>query len=83
MDFPAEQLRQIRELAQHRLQRLNRGDYCPTESYVFENDRFCGIRFRHGPFHAQWMLNDELIEFFRENKLVDQVRLNSSARRAA
>ena len=81
--YPAEQVRQIRELAHQRLRRLDRSDNSPTEAYVFKDDRFCGIRFRHGRFFAQWMLDDNLIEFFRENRLIDQIRLDASDLRAA
>ena len=83
MAYPAEQVRQIREMAHQRLRRLDRSDGSPAESYVFKNDRFCGIRFRQGLFFAQWMLADELIEFFREDQLIDQIRLDASVLRAA
>lgn len=83
MNLQADQLRRIRNLAKHRLQELSGGDQLPTESYIFENDRFCGVRFRHGLFYAQWMLTDDLIKFFRESEVVDQLRLNDLVRRAA
>ena len=74
---------EIREIAYQRLERFARNSDVPSESFVFKDDHLIGIRYRIGIFHAQWLHGDDTIEFFRAGKLIDQIRLGSSLRRAA
>jgi len=59
-------------------------DAC-TESYLFKDDHFCGIKIELGSFKAQWKVGQTAVEISRGNKVMQTVSLDveSSERRAA
>lgn len=75
----------VRALAQVRLVRysnLNKSD-C-KESYLFQDDRFCGIRLTLGAFQAKWLIDETQVAFLRDGSLIDRAELTpESSRRAA
>lgn len=54
-----------------------------TESYLFDKDHFCGIRFALGFFRAEWRLNQTQIQFTRNGNNIGQVDLNPGEQRRA
>jgi hypothetical protein len=55
-----------------------------TESYLFKDDAFCGIRYSLGAFQAKWMLDEKHVIFYRGANQIDSAAIEpDSIRRAA
>ena len=80
----SEQIARVRQLAQIQLARFARlpEDQC-KEVYLFENDRFSGIRFTLGVFRAKWMLKETQISFSRDGKQILVTDIEGESQRAA
>lgn len=77
-------LLRISELARKRLAQISRSQPTDcTESYLFEDDFFCGLRFYSGPFVARWLINEDVIRFFRESQPIGLIELNPDSAQAA
>ncbi len=75
----------VRKLAQSRLANFSRLDPVECkESYLFDHEKFCGIRFSLGRFNAEWRLSETRIQFVRNGNQIGVVDIDSTgARRAA
>ena len=75
----------VRKLVQSRLARFAQRDAAECkESYLFEKDHFCGIRFSLGPFRATWRTNQNTIQFLRNGTEIGQIEIDQKeSRRAA
>ena len=75
----------VRKLAQTRLARFTRLDPADCkEVYLFQKDRFCGVRFTLGVFQADWRIDQTDIVFVREGHQIESVSLDgTSSSRAA
>ncbi|MEM9940395.1 MAG: hypothetical protein AAF939_02320 [Planctomycetota bacterium] len=71
-----ETILRAREVAQVRLCRFSNADRknC-RETYLLNQDHFCGIRFDLGPFRAMWKIEESQIKFFRGQTALGSVEL--------
>lgn len=79
-----EQIERVRNVAQSRLgsfARLN-VDAC-TESYLFKNDHFCGIKIVLGNFHAVWEVGQTSVAIVRGGNVLQTVSLVPQQHRRA
>ncbi len=79
-EMTPELAREIRDLSHQAIGRVSRLEDRPRESFVFRDDHFCGMRYRLGLFHAEWMTDSIEIRVFRDNGLVDCVPVPSLGR---
>jgi hypothetical protein len=84
-----QQLDLVRKVAHRHLASFARSDadFC-KESYLFKDERFCGIKIVLGHFQARWEVGQVNVEFRRGNQHLQTVALNAesldgSQRRAA
>lgn len=85
-----QQLDLVRKVAHSQLASFARleSDAC-SESYLFKDDRFCGIKISLGSFQARWEVGQTTLAISRGDKLLQTVSLDvessdgSSQRRAA
>ena len=88
--MPSEEPNQIstvtlRQLAERKLAQLGKEPVAVKESYLFEKDRFIGVRFTHGPFCVLWNSSQDYASVFRGELLIETMNLvpGSEVRRAA
>ena len=74
----------VRQAAHQRLTRFSSlpVEKC-TESYLFEKDHFCGIRFTLGLFKAEWRLSQAQIRFTKNGTQIGVVDLEPGQQRRA
>lgn len=85
-----QQLDRVRKVAHSQLANFARldADAC-TESYLFKDERFCGIKIVLGSFQARWEVGQTTLAISRGNSVLQTVSLDSessdesSQRRAA
>lgn len=74
----------VRKLAQARLVQFAKRDVSECkESYLFEKDHFCGVRFSLGPFRATWRSNQTTIQFLRNGNQIGQIDIAGQENRRA
>ena len=81
-----QQLDLVRKVAHSQLANFARSDAdAATESYLFKDDHFCGIKIVLGSCKARWEVGQTTVAISRGDKLLQTVPLDaeSSERRAA
>ena len=77
----------IATVAIKRLSRFATGGASISRSFLFNDNRLSGVRFRAGLFYADWQYDDTTIKFFRDGRLIDELpatgALPEPTRRAA
>ena len=82
----AETLNAVSLIANRRLSRFAIGDSSVSRSFLFADNRLTGVRFRAGTFFADWIYGEDSIRFFRGDRQIDDIVLDSEktpVRRAA
>ena len=87
LEFHSKSVAEVRTFAERRLGALSRavGMAC-TESYLFQDDFWCGMRFTLGVMRAEWQLGSTQVNFFNDVQLVEQANFipaQEQSRRAA
>ena len=72
-----QQLDLVRKVAHRQLANFARleADAC-KESYLFKDDRFCGIKIVLGSFHARWEAGQQTVAISRGDKVLQTVPLD-------
>lgn len=81
-----ERIEMVRQFASQQLRRLanSSADEGPGQTYLFEDERFCGVRYDLGSFSACWLCGWDHIELFRQQQRIDALPLpDRPSRRAA
>ena len=81
-----ETLNSVSLIATRRLSRFAIGDSSVSRSFLFADNRLTGVRFRAGVFFADWLYGEDNVRFFRGDRQIDDIVLDSKqapVRRAA
>lgn len=75
----AEQVVIVRTLAQAQLTRFAKLEPADCkEVYLFQHDQFCGVRFNLGAFHADWRINESVLNLFRGDRQIDRIEIKTA-----
>lgn len=67
-----QKINKIATLAIKRLSRFATGGASISRSFLFNDNRLSGVRYRAGMFYADWKYGDAMVKFFRDGRQIDE-----------